>query len=165
MQPDFPSHSHSETFMSIQKIPKQHLSFSILFMAMLLALLGGAQGCAKPTPQLYPNPHLLTVGPAQSNFDIADCERLANAYVEDNKSAEIAKKGATSAVIGGVMGAAAGAVRSGGSVSNTAATGAAIGAAGSTTKGVINAKDPSTMHKSFVNRCLSERGYDVMGWR
>ncbi len=161
MQPDFPSHSQSETFMCIQTMSKRHISFFILFMTLLWA----AQGCAKPTPQLYPNQHLLTVGPAQSKFDIADCERLANAYVEDNKSAEIAKKGATSAVIGGVMGAAAGAVRSGGSVSNSAATGAAIGAAGSTTKGVIDSKDPSTMHKSFVNRCLSDRGYDVMGWR
>jgi hypothetical protein len=161
MQLNFPSHPHSETFMSIQKSSEQRILFAILFMA----LLGVAQGCAKPSPQLYPNQHLLTVGPAQSNYDIADCERLANAYVQDNKSAEIAKKGATSAVIGGVMGAAAGAVRSGGSVSNSAATGAAIGAAGSTTKGVIDSKDPSTIHKSFVNRCLSDRGYDVMGWR
>jgi outer membrane lipoprotein SlyB len=118
-----------------------------------------------PKPQLYPNQHLVNVGQAQSNYDIADCENLANTYVEENKGAEIAKKGATSAVIGGVIGAAAGAVRSGGSVSNTAATGAAMGAAGGTTKGIIDSNDPSTIYKNFVNRCLSDRGYDVMGWR
>ncbi|MBW2713367.1 MAG: cell envelope biogenesis protein OmpA [Deltaproteobacteria bacterium] len=158
----FPSHSRSEMFMSILKMPERN----VLSWILCLSLLCVVPGCAKPPkPQLYPNQHLLTVGQAQSQFDIADCENLANAYVEENKSADIAKKASKSAVLGGVMGAAAGAIRSGGSVSNSAATGAAIGAAGSTTKGVMDSNDPSTLHKNFVNRCLSERGYDVMGWK
>lgn len=162
MQLISPSHSRSETSMSILKTTKKRILSSILCMSLLCVV----QGCAKPPkPQLYPNEHLLTVGQAQSEFDLAECDALARAYVEDNKGAEIAKKGATGAVIGGVMGAAAGAVRSGGSVSNSAATGAAIGAAGATTKGVIDAKDPSSMHRNFVTRCMRERGYDVMGWK
>jgi outer membrane lipoprotein SlyB len=148
--------------MLLLKIPPRR---SLAFI-LTATLTFGAWGCAKPArPQLYPNQHLMTVGQAQSEYDIADCDNLATAYVNENKSADIAKKGATSAVIGGMMGAAAGAVRSGGSVSNSAATGAAMGAAGGTTKGAIDSNDPSALHKNFVTRCLGDRGYDVMGWK
>jgi len=46
-----------------------------------------------------------------------------------------------------------------------AAVGAASGAAGGLVRGALKARDPDPVFKRFVERCLRERGYDVVGWR
>ena len=73
--------------------------------------------------------------------------------------------GATSRHLGGAaIGAVAGAVSGGG-----AGTGAAIGAATGATAGVVHGAatsvEPSPIYKGFVDRCLRERGYEVIGWQ
>jgi hypothetical protein len=44
-----------------------------------------------------------------------------------------------------------------------------VGAATGATAGAVHgaAKDvgPTPVYKGFVNRCLRERGYDVVGWQ
>jgi hypothetical protein len=66
------------------------------------------------------------------------------------------------------MGAAApgvyGAVRGYHDVGNRAAAGAAAGAAVGLIRGGVRASEPSSVFKGYVNRCLRERGYDVVGW-
>lgn len=119
-------------------------------------------GCSGPKPILYPNDHLKQVGPTQAELDIEECDQLAEEYVAANPGATVAGN----TVVGGAAGGATGAV--GGAISGGAGTGAAIGAAMGATVGLIRglfqASQPSPVHKSFVNKCLSERGYESIGW-
>jgi hypothetical protein len=46
-----------------------------------------------------------------------------------------------------------------------AGAGAAGGAAGAFAHGMLRSRDPDPVEKAYVNRCLAERGYDVLGWR
>jgi len=63
-----------------------------------------------------------------------------------------------------VTGAVAGAV-GGRNVLEGAAAGAAVGGAAAGTYGAIRSDEPGDIHRNFVQRCLRERGYDVIGWQ
>lgn len=133
-----------------------------LIVGMLL--VSALAGCASSQkPVLYPNAHLKQVGSEQAERDIEACRKLAGEYVGNAAAKEIGKD----AAIGGAGGAAVGAV--GGAVTGQGAgTGAAIGAATGATAGAVHgaAKQtaPSPVYKQFVNRCLTERGYEIVGW-
>jgi hypothetical protein len=43
--------------------------------------------------------------------------------------------------------------------------GAAGGAAAGLVTGAIKASRPSPIYKTFVNRCLTNKGYDPIGWQ
>ena len=120
--------------------------------------------CSSKRPVLYPNAHLKDVGRTQADLDIKDCMEQARVYVKSNKGQEVAKRGARDAAVGSATGAAVSAVL-GGDVGKSAAAGAAGGAAHGVTRGLFDAAEPSPLFKQFVNRCLSERGYDVIGWQ
>lgn len=135
--------------------------------AFSLALLAGAlAACAGPQLVLYPNAHLKQVGQAQGEADIAECRRQAEAAGASGSAATTAGGAATSAGTGAVIGVAAGAV--GGAIGGSAGTGAAIGAASGATAGLIqnlfSGPQVSGAYKSFVDRCLRERGYETVGW-
>jgi hypothetical protein len=51
--------------------------------------------------------------------------------------------------------------RSAASGSVTWATGAASGAA----HGAIHTGEPGSVYMNFVQRCLRDKGYDVIGWK
>ena len=135
-------------------------SFSPFVIFLLLAFL--ITGCSGPQPILYPNDHLKKVGPTQAELDIEECEQLAEDYVSSNPEATVAANTA----VGGATGGAVGAV--GGAISGGAGTGAAVGAAMGATfgliRGLFQASEPTPVHKRFVNKCLSERGYESIGW-
>ena len=135
------------------------------WVAMTVASLTAA-GCAgMEKPVLYPNAHLQQVGKAQADADIEQCRQLASEYVPSSAGKDVA----TSTGVGGVGGAAAGAV--GGAVSGSGAGyGAAVGAATGATVGLVygaakHATAPSPAYKSYVDVCLRERGYEVIGWQ
>jgi len=107
---------------------------------------------------------LNTVGTAQAEQDINECIALAQqAGVGANKAGQVAGKTATAAAVGGAAGAAAGAVR--GNAGRGAAMGAAGGAAGGFVSGMIKSKDLDPVTKRYVEVCLQERGYRVLGWQ
>lgn len=132
-------------------------------LGVMAGLVLGA--CARTQrPVLYPNAKLQQVGKAQAEQDIEACRKRADDWVESTAGKDIAK----GAAVGGAAGAAVGAV--GGAVSGRGAgTGAAVGAATGATAGAVHgaAKQtrPSPVYKQYVNRCLKERGYDVLGWQ
>jgi hypothetical protein len=95
--------------------------------------------------------------------DTAACLAEAEAYVQHGRVPEAAKRTAESAAVGGAIGGAVGAVT--GSVGRGAAAGAAGGAAGSVARSLLGWRDPDPVEKRYVERCLAERGYDVIGWR
>ena len=128
--------------------------------AMLLALAG----CATQRPVLYPNVKYNQVGPEIAQRDVDDCIRFAEqSGVTYSAGGKVARSGAEGAAVGGAAGAGAGAVR--GNVGERAATGAAAGAAAAATRGAIHSGEPGSVYRGFVQRCLRERGYDVIGWQ
>ena len=128
--------------------------------AMLFAL----SGCATQRPVLYPNAKYDRVGPEIAQRDVDDCIRLAEQHgVTPSGGEKVVRSGAEGAAVGGAGGAAAGAVR--GHAGESAAVGAAFGAAAAATRGAIHSGEPDSVYKGFVQRCLRERGYDVIGWK
>jgi hypothetical protein len=62
---------------------------------------------------------------------------------------------ATSAVVAAVLSR---------DVGRAAGAGAAGGATAGAVSGTFDANDPDQIFKNYVNRCLREKGYDVIGW-
>ena len=137
----------------------------IALVLVTVALLG----CARPRPILYNNEKYQQVGKSVADRDIAECRELADqagATPGSSKAGETAK----SAGVGAVGGAAAGAV--GGAIGGSPGIGAAIGAASgvvwslfTSMFGWVHPSHPSEAHVNYVNRCLADRGYDVVGWK
>ena len=69
--------------------------------------------------------------------------------------------------VGGAFGAAVGAV--GGAIVGSAGRGAAVGGATGATAGILRglfkSSEPDPVYRSFVEKCLREKGYEPMGWK
>ena len=136
----------------------------------LLAL--AALACTTPQrPVLYPNAKLEHVGREAAQGDIDACLALAETDVgkgNDSDAERMAKGTARRTATGAATGAAVGAA-----VGRSAARGAAGGAAGVAAHSVVGAilnpgrrrGGPDPVFRRYVDRCLHERGYDVIGWR
>ena len=125
-------------------------------MILLLA------GCTV-SPVLYPNAHMSNVGNDQAQRDIALCREQADLYVKTNAAGEAAKQAAVGGIGGAVIGGAIGAVD--GSFGRGVGVGAAGGAAAGLVSGIIQASRPDSLYINFVNRCLNEKGYEIIGWQ
>jgi uncharacterized membrane protein len=112
----------------------------------------------------YPNSHLQSVGQAQADRDIAECKQLAHTSgVAEKKDGEVGKKAATGAAVGGASAGAWGLVS--GNAGQRALAGAAAGAAAGAVGGGVQKTETSPLFRNFVDRCLRERGYEVIGWQ
>lgn len=131
----------------------------IIIITICIAI-GGCSTSMRPV--LYPNTHLNKVGQEQAQQDIADCCAMADAYVKNEKVKKVAKDAVRAGTIGAATGAATGAVW--GHAGRGAAAGAAGGFAAGTVSGIFKVKDPSPVYKSFVDRCLRDKGYETIGW-
>ena len=83
--------------------------------------------------------------------------------VNEKKDGEIGKNAAGGAAIGGAAAGAWGLVY--GDAMDRAAAGALAGAAAGTTRGAIKSSETSPVFKNFVQKCLRDRGYEVIGWQ
>lgn len=63
---------------------------------------------------------------------------------------------ATSAVVTAVLG---------GNVGRAAGAGAAGGATLGAVSGAFDADEPDPVFKNYVDRCLREKGYELIGWQ
>jgi outer membrane lipoprotein SlyB len=125
-------------------------SLTMVALSLLLAL----GGCASPAkrPLLYPNTHLNQVGEQAAQQDINACMELARtSNVNEDKDGEVGRK-------------AAGLVRCGG-VGSRALAGAAAGATAGAVSGGLQSTETSPLFMNFVNKCLSDKGYSVVGWQ
>lgn len=140
---------------------------------LLVVLFAGATGCSPLRPVLYPNAHFQQVGDAQAQRDIEYCCQQADQFGKSGgQGGRMARDATVQGVKGGAFGGAVGAV--GGAVVGNAGEGAAVGAATGATAGVLNtlfggvfearrSQDPT--YANFVNQCLADRGYQVIGWQ
>lgn len=132
---------------------------------MIVVLLGvlGLTGCAANQPVLYPNSHLQSVGSARAEQDVEQCRDQADQYVNNFPAREVARQTAWGAAGGTAIGVVAGAI--GGDLGRGAALGAATGATAGLMRGAYQASDGSPIWKNFVEQCLRDQGYQVIGWQ
>jgi len=129
---------------------------SLLLLPLLLA------ACATARPVLYPNATSQLGGKAAQDAAVQACLQQADAADLSRAGDDVARSTAGGAVIGAAGGAAAGAVY--GNAGRGAGAGAAAGAATGLVRGLFRGNQPSPVYMAYVNRCLGEKGYDVIGW-
>lgn len=136
------------------------ISITLLATLTLVTL---SAGCSSKQPIVYPNAHLERVGHGQYEADLQSCVAKADEYASaPSQSGQIAERATKGAVIGAASGAAAGAVlgRSG--------TRAGARAAGRGTSGLVSglfgADGPHPVVRRFIERCMRDKGYDIIGW-
>ena len=137
--------------------------------ARRLTVLAGAilviASCAARRPVLYPNEKLNQAGAGGADRDIAECMQLAEAYVSTGagRAGGVARDTAIGGGTGAAIGAAGGAVYS--DAGRGAAAGAATGATAGLLHGLFSMGEPDPLYQSYIDNCLADRGYRVLGWR
>lgn len=126
---------------------------------LLLAFISLSLASCASRPKLYPNDTLRAKGKEASEADIDLCLKDADAYLDSSEGKKIVKSAGFGAAVGGAMGAVAGAFY--GDISGGAARGAAIGGTGGAVSGSLT---PDQLKHRYVNQCLSDKGYNVIGW-
>lgn len=125
----------------------------------LLVLISFSLASCASRPKLYPNETLRAKGKEASEADIDQCLKDAETYLDSSEGKKIVKSAGFGAAVGGAMGAVAGAFY--GDISGGAARGAAIGGAGGAVSGSLT---PDQLKHRYVNQCLADKGYNVIGW-
>jgi uncharacterized protein YcfJ len=134
---------------------------SVIIMIGIAVLM---TACAQKRPVLYPNVTYQAAGATVAQADIDQCFKLAADHglktdAEKNVAVSTAKGASTGAVVGGAVGA----------VQGRPGKGAAIGAAGGGSAGMMReawkSGDPDDIERRFVEQCLREKGYQVIGWK
>lgn len=145
--------------------------FAALVALVLVVLPGCAStGAASPSarPVLYPNATLNRVGDARSRTEADACmARAAAAGLTPAENTHAVARGAGIGAATGGVAAAVGALitgRGAEGVIRSSAGGAAIGGSAGAVQGAFRNDRPSSTYRSFVQRCLSEKGFDVIGW-
>ena len=127
-------------------------------------IVASSLACAAKRPVLYPNERLETVGPAVAQQDIDAClQQAAEAGYESHATGEVAGATGVGAAAGAAVGAAVGAVAGG--AGRGAAMGAAGGGTGGLIRGLFHSRDLDPVQRRFVEQCLREKGYQVIGWQ
>lgn len=130
---------------------------ALLSLVLLLA------GCATARPVIYPNATSQLAGKSAQDAAVQACVQQAESADLSRGGDQVARSTAGGAVIGGVGGAAAGAVY--GNIGRGAGAGAAAGAATGLVRGLFRSNQPSPVYMAYVNRCLGDKGYEVVGWQ
>ncbi len=141
---------------------KMKKNFTIIITLIAIAVLMSA--CAKKRPVLYPNVTYTAAGETVGQSDIDDCIQLAadHGHATDagkNVAGSTAKGAAVGAAVGGAVGLVTGRPGRG------LAAGAAGGGAGGLTRGAMKSGDPDEIERRFVEQCLRDKGYKVIGWK
>jgi outer membrane lipoprotein SlyB len=145
------------------------LSRTLSTASVAVLLSACATGAHSPAakPVFYPNAKLNHVGQAAAQAEAEACmgmARQAGLTAEDNNNS-VATGAARGAATAGVA-AAVGTLVSGRNLDTSirnAAGGAVVGAAAGATNGAFQDRANPT-YRHFVQRCLSEKGFDVIGW-
>lgn len=139
-------------------------TFAVWTMLTGIVLLMTACGAKRPV--FYPNAHLYEVGKAQSRIDMDQCMELARWNgVDTGTGRQVGSRVVRGAAVGGATTAVFWTVLGRGNALRAAGAGAAAGAVAGAISGAFDAGDPDVVFKRYVERCLREKGYDVIGWQ
>lgn len=125
-------------------------------------------GSASTKPVLYPNATLNRVGDAQGRIEVNACMSRAQAsglspMQNTNEVGRRAGEGAATAGVASVVGALITGRGSEG-IFRAGAAGAAVGGSAGAVSGAFHNDRPNSVYRNFVQRCLSEKGFEVIGW-
>ncbi len=148
--------------------------FKRLMQAAALSAFALLTGCAATGPNsasakpvLYPNATLNRIGEAQGRAEVDGCVSRAQqaGLTADQKTNEVGRRAGEGAAVAGVA-SAVGALITGRSsdVLRAGTTGAAIGGSAGAVSGSFHNDKPNATYRQFVQRCLQEKGLDVIGW-
>ena len=147
---------------------KSRIIFMVIFLTVSVFFISG---CSTPRPVLYPNAYLNKVGKASADKDVDAAVDKAKKYgLSATSHGQDAADTASDTGVGAAAGAASGAVvgQTGASVGVGAAAGAAGGAAAGGTRiffrWLFGSSQPSQPYRRFVDKTLTEKGYEVIGW-
>ena len=141
---------------------KMTMTAWIVALAMTVVLPVGCSA-RDPQPELYPNEHLRKVGDVQAKQDMAYCQALSQQYLQQrNAGAEAAGNTVGGAAGGAALGAIGGAI--GGNAGKGAAIGAGVGAGLGLLRGLSKGSQPPQNYEAFVRKCMTDKGYDVIGF-
>ena len=119
-------------------------------------------GCASQQPVVYPNDNGGS-GEASVQAAIDECIDLADTNGADDRNVnDVAARTARNTAIGAGTGAVVGAIR--GRAGRGAAIGAATTGVGTLLRSAFKSSKPDATHRRFVNQCLKNKGYKVVGW-
>ena len=149
--------------------------FSIKALRLLpIAIVAVLSGCAatgsnnsSAKPVLYPNATLTRVGETQARAEADGCmARAAQAgLTPDQRTNQVGRRAGEGAATAGVA-SAVGALVTGRSsdILRAGAAGAAVGGSAGAVSGAFHNDKINPVYRQFVQRCLSEKGFDVIGW-
>jgi hypothetical protein len=125
--------------------------------------------CATPAaqPVLYPNAAFQKAGAEKAKADTKYCNDLAaQTKVGAVNSSDVMSSGAKGAV-GAATAATVGSVLSGRrlDLNNIGAAAGALGAGSAAAAATNQSISGSPLYRQFMHRCLSAKGYEVIGWR
>ena len=144
--------------------------------AAILAIAVLSTACATQQPVIYQAKAPTPATAQRIERDTLECRQKAEERVGLNARrapAPQAGRGvagsadgpAKAGVIGFVAAAANGLVIGSRDVWNRARAGAAAGATGVAAKTLLEWNDPDKVFQEYVERCMDERGHEVLGWR
>ena len=154
----------------MQQTPILKTTFAVLGIALFAALAGCATtgpGSPSAKPVLYPNATLTRVGEAQAKAEVAGCQARAGqaGLTPDQNNNQVARRAGEGAATAGVASAVAALITGRSSdILRAGATGAAIGGSAGAVSGAFNNDKVNPVYRQFVQRCLQEKGFDVIGW-
>ena len=139
---------------------------ALLGAALLTACATTGPSSPSARPVFHPNATLNRVGDVQAQSDSDQCMGAAKTagLTPDEKDNAVAHGAAKGAALGGVAGVVGGLVRgrSDRALENGFA-GAAVGGSVGAVAGAFHEKASGTF-RHYVQRCLKDKGYDVIGW-
>jgi hypothetical protein len=146
------------------------LNHRAAYVAVCMTLASCAStgpGSATAKPVLYPNATYNRAGEAQAQNEVAACQSRANTAglrAEDNS--QMAQRAGEGAAVAGAASAVGALVfgRGAEGMLRAGVGGAAIGGAAGATQAAVRGGRPNSVYRSFVQRCLGEKGFDVIGW-
>lgn len=139
----------------------------MLIAAALTGCAATGPGSPSAKPVLYPNATLNRVGEAQGRAEADGCmSRAAQAgLTPDQKTNEVGRRAGEGAATAGVASAVGALITGRGSdVLRAGATGAAIGGSAGAVSGAFHNDKVNPVYRQYVQRCLQEKGFDVIGW-
>jgi len=115
-------------------------------------------GCAS-RPQLYPNAKYKSESKENREKEIQKCMNEADEFVSSSKGKKMLKGAGGGAAIGAALGGVAGLFS--GNLGRGLIQGGSMGAAAGATSGALS---PDELKHRYVNQCLADKGYQVIGW-
>ena len=135
----------------------------ILFLTGLLVWAQPA--LAAPQPDFYPNAHYKKAGPEKTRAAVQSCQADAQSHLAATAEKHGMLRDTTrGAARGAAKGALAGAIFDD-KAGRGAGAGAALGGLSAAGKSVREEREGSPEYRKFMEACLEDKGYKVIGWK